>query len=128
MLIIEDDPASRDLVVRIAEHMGHAVITADNGREGIRSALAQSPDLILLDQHLPDVPGWLVAGELRAQDAFRLTPIIAVSAGTADDCSRALNAGCSDFVAKPYDLAELRAAIDFHCQRVEERDLIRRSP
>jgi DNA-binding response OmpR family regulator len=128
VLIIEDDPDSLDVVARIVQHMGHSVITADNGREGIRCVLAQSPDVILLDQHLPDVPGWVVAGELRAQEAFRLTPIIAVSAGTADDRARALDAGCSDFIAKPYDLAELRAAIDFHCQCVEERDLIRREP
>lgn len=121
VLIIEDDPASLDLVTRIVQDMGHSVITADNGRDGIRRALAQPPELILLDQHLPDVAGWIVAGKLRAQEAFRLTPIIAVSAGTADDRARALDAGCSDFIAKPYDLAELRAAIDFRCQHVEER-------
>jgi two-component system cell cycle response regulator DivK len=125
VLIIEDDSASLDLVTRIVQHMGHSVTTADNGREGIRCALAQSPDVILLDQHLPDVPGWMVAAELRAQEAFARTPIVAVSAGTTDDRARALDAGCSDFIAKPYDLAELRAAIEFHCQRVEERTLKR---
>lgn len=128
VLIIEDDPASLELVTRIVEDMGHTVITADNGREGIRRALAQSPDLILLDQHLPDVPGWIVARELRAHESFRRTPIIAVSAGTAEDRARALDAGCSDFVAKPYDFAELRAAIDFHCQRVEKGAPIGRKP
>ena len=127
VLIIEDDPASLDLVTRIVQDMGHSVITADNGREGVRRALAQSPDLILLDQHLPDVPGWIVVGELRAHEAFRRTPIIAVSAGTADDSARALEAGCSDFIAKPYDFAELRAAIDFHSERVEERAVRRDS-
>ena len=121
VLIIEDDPASLDLVTRIVQDMGHSVITAANGGDGIRHALAEPPELILLDQHLPDVPGWIVAGQLRAQEGFRDTPIIAVSAGSPDDRARALDAGCSDFIAKPYDFAELRAAIDFHCQRVEER-------
>ena len=63
---------------------------------------------------------------MRALEAYARIPIIAVSAGTDDDRARALDAGCSDFIAKPYDIAELRAAIDFHCQRVEERASIDR--
>ena len=121
MLIIEDDPASLDLVSRIAETMGHSVISAIDGTDGIRVALAQHPDIIVLDQHLPDVPGWVVARQLRAEKAFRRTPIIAVSAGGSDERARAIEAGCSDFVAKPYDLAALRAAIDLHSQRLRER-------
>lgn len=114
VLIIEDDPASRDLATRILAGIGHSVVTAANGLEGIRLAHEQRPDLVLLDLHLPDVPGWIVAAQLRADDAFRTTPIIAVSAGTSDDRANALGAGCSDFLAKPYAPAALRATVDLH--------------
>lgn len=114
VLIVEDDPGSRDLAARIVERMGHSVVTAHDGVDGLRRARAERPDLIIMDLHLPGLPGWMVAQQLRSEDSFRTTPIIAVSAGTTDDRDRAIGAGCSDFVSKPYDLALFRAPIDLH--------------
>ena len=114
VLVIEDDPASRELATRVVAHAGHSVVTAENGREGLRRALGQRPELILLDLHLPDVAGWTVARELREQEAFRATPIIALSAGSDEDRERALEAGCSGFISKPYEPAVLLAAVEQH--------------
>jgi CheY-like chemotaxis protein len=119
VLLIEDDPSSRDLAKRIIETQGHSVVTAGDGREGLRLAQADRPELIVLDLNLPDLPGWIVASQLRADEGLRDTPIIAVSAGGADDRDRAMAAGCSDFVSKPYDLGAFRAAIDLQRARLE---------
>lgn len=112
VLIIEDDPASRDLAKRIVEGLGHSVLTADAGREGLRLAHSERPDLIVLDLHLPDLPGWVVARQLREAALFHATPIIAVSAGTTEDRDRAMDAGCSAFVPKPFDLTRFRTEIE----------------
>lgn len=112
VLVIEDDLATLELTKRVIEHMGHSVLPAADGEEGIAVAQAAGPDLILVDLYLPGKPGWLVIGELRSDERFQATPIIAVSAGSAEDRNRAMGAGATAFVPKPYDPATLRAALD----------------
>ncbi len=112
VLVIEDDRATLELAKRVIEHMGHSVLPASDGEEGIAVAHSEGPDVILVDLHLPGKPGWLVIEELRSDERFRTTPIIAVSAGSAEDRKRAMAAGATAFIPKPYDPAALRAALD----------------
>jgi CheY-like chemotaxis protein len=112
VLVIEDDRATLELAQRIIEHMGHSVLPARDGDEGLAVAQGEVPDVILVDLHLPGKAGWLVIGELRSDERFRTIPIIAVSAGSAEDRDRAMAAGATAFIAKPYDPAGLRAALD----------------
>ena len=112
VLVIEDDLATLELTKRVIEHMGHSVLPAADGEEGIAVAQTAGPDMILVDLYLPGKPGWLVIGELRSDERFQTTPIIAVSAGSAEDRNRAMGAGATAFVPKPYDPATLRAALD----------------
>lgn len=112
VLVIEDDLATLELTKRVIEHMGHSVLPAADGEQGIAVAQAAGPDMILVDLYLPGKPGWLVIGELRSDQRFQATPIIAVSAGSAEDRNRAMEAGANAFVPKPYDPATLRAALD----------------
>lgn len=112
VLVIEDDRLTLELTKRVIEHMGHAVLSATDGDEGIAVAQTEVPDAILVDLYLPGKPGWLVIGELRSDERFRTTPIIAMSAGSPEDRDRAMAAGATEFFQKPYDPAALRAALD----------------
>jgi len=109
ILVIEDDEASLDLARRVVQGMGHTVMTAGDGLQGLALVRSERPDLVLLDLHLPGIDGFQVVRELR-QDKSAL-PVIAVSAGGAADQVRAMVAGCDGFVLKPYQPEELRAAI-----------------
>ncbi len=102
VLIIEDNDQNLYLMRFLLEKKGFTVADARDGREGIRSACALLPDLILLDIQLPLMDGYAVAGELRNQKALEKTPIIAVTSyAMAGDRERALGAGATDYIEKP---------------------------
>jgi CheY-like chemotaxis protein len=112
VLIVEDDEASLVLARRLIEHMGHTVLTATDGLEALATAEATRPDLLLLDLRIPKLAGLDVVRALRRDRLFETMSIIAVSADVgADDRALAISAGCDDFVAKPYQPADLRAAV-----------------
>ncbi len=112
ILVVEDDDSSLQLAKRVAEHMGHTVLTANDGVQGLALAGAEKPDLLLLDLRMPGIPGLQVVREIRSDPRLQALPIIAVSANTgSDDRADALAAGCDDFVGKPYEPEDLRAAI-----------------
>jgi CheY-like chemotaxis protein len=111
ILIVEDDDSSLDLAKRVAEGMGHTVLMASDGSEGLALARSARPDLVLLDLHMPGISGFEVARELRNDEGLRAVPIIAISAGTPVDRLDAMSAGCDDYVPKPYEFEMLRAAI-----------------
>ena len=112
ILVVEDDEPSLDIARRVAEGMGHTVLLARDGLQGLALARSERPDLVLLDLHLPGLSGVEVVRELRVDEHLRALPVIAVSAGTLVDRDNALSAGCNDFVFKPYEFTRLRAAID----------------
>jgi two-component system cell cycle response regulator DivK len=112
ILVVEDDEPSLDIARRVVEGMGHTVLTARDGVQGLALARSERPDLVLLDLHLPGLSGVEVVRELRVDEHLRALPVIAVSAGTLVDRENALSAGCNDFVFKPYEFTRLRAAID----------------
>ena len=112
ILVVEDDEASLDIARRVAERMGHTVLMARDGVQGLALARSERPDLVFLDLHLPGLSGFQVVRELRADEHLRALPVVAVSAGTLVDRENALSAGCNDFVFKPYEFTRLRAAID----------------
>jgi CheY-like chemotaxis protein len=114
ILIVDDDTASRELATRVVESMGHSALEAKDGEEGLTLARREQPDLLLLDLYMPGISGLQVVREIRADDRLHSLPVIAVSAGTAEDRLAALSAGCNEFVPKPYGLAVLRAVLDRH--------------
>jgi two-component system cell cycle response regulator DivK len=111
ILIVEDDESSLELAKRVVEDMGHAVLMASDGSQGLALARSERPDLLLLDLHMPGISGFDVARELRSDERLRAVPIIAISAGTSADRAEAMAAGCDDYVSKPYQPEDLRAAI-----------------
>jgi two-component system cell cycle response regulator DivK len=101
LLIVEDSELNRDLMVQIFEDAYDIEVAAD-GATAVVLAVSSRPDLILMDIGLPGLNGLEAASEIRA--GYADVPIIAVSAGVMPgDRERAIEAGCTDFVAKPID-------------------------
>jgi putative two-component system response regulator len=110
VLVIEDELAQRLLITRILEHEGYRVEAAADGEAGLRAVIEHSPDLVLLDLNLPRVDGYEVCRQLRADPVTATLPVIVITAHTAlDDMVAALDAGADDFLAKPFQQAELLA-------------------
>ena len=109
-LVIEDDPSTRQMLADLLPSLGHTVLLAATGREGLELAASGRPDVILLDLGLPDVPGITVIARLRE---WTDTPILVVSGSRqVRRKADALDAGADDFIDKPFDVSELRARMN----------------
>jgi CheY-like chemotaxis protein len=113
ILIIEDEANNLDVARRIVRGAGHEAITATDGLAGLEMARRDRPDAVLVDLLLPKLDGWAVTRAIREEPWAKGIPIIAVSALAMEaDRARARDAGCDDFVTKPYAPAELRAVLN----------------
>jgi two-component system cell cycle response regulator DivK len=103
ILHIEDNPSNRKAVRHILRQTDFELTEAVDGEEGVRVALESPPDLILLDIQLPKLSGYDVAQRLRADERTRHVPIVAVTSyALSGDDHKTQEAGCNDYVAKPY--------------------------
>lgn len=98
---IEDDPANRLLVRKLLTRVGHEVVEASDGVEGIRLACSVGPDLVLVDLNIPGLDGFEVTLRLRGVAELRGVPIVAITAEGDRDTSLAV--GCDGFLQKPID-------------------------
>jgi len=122
VLYIEDNISNLTLVEQILqEDPGIHLLTAMQGRIGLDLARQHAPDLILLDLHLPDMPGSEVLAELQANEATRHIPTIVLSAdATPGQLRRLLDAGAHDYITKPIDITQFyRLMEDFATDREE---------
>ena len=102
ILLIEDNEMNRDMLSRRLVKRGFQVILATDGREGIRLASSETPDVILMDMSLPEIDGWEVTRTLKASPETAAIPIIALTAhAMEEDRVAAAEAGCVAFLAKP---------------------------
>ena len=112
ILLVEDNEMNRDMLSRRLTRKGHEVLIAVNGAEGIRKAEQAVPDLVLMDLSLPEVDGWEATRRLKAIEATKQIPIIALTAhAMAGDRQRALDAGADDYDTKPVDIKRLLGKI-----------------
>jgi two-component system, cell cycle response regulator DivK len=112
ILVVEDVEFNRDLIVQLLEDE-YEVLTATDGAEGIRRAERDRPDLILMDLSLPVIDGWEAARRLKANEALRHIPIIALSAhAMTGDEAKARQSGCDDYISKPIDEDTLFAKLN----------------
>jgi signal transduction histidine kinase len=101
ILHIEDDSANRLLVRKILQPAGFDVVDAVDGVEGIRKAISEHPDLVLVDIAIPGLDGYEVTLRLRAEPQLRHVPIVAITAEGNRETSLAV--GCDGFLQKPID-------------------------
>jgi CheY-like chemotaxis protein len=112
VLVVEDDANNLDVASRIIRAAGHEALVATDGVAGLDLARVERPDAILVDLLLPRMDGWSLTRSLRTEPWAASIPIIAVSAlALPSDRARAIEAGCDDFVSKPFAPAELRAIL-----------------
>ncbi len=113
VLLVEDDPVNRVLAKRILSAHGFPFAEATNGEEALAQARARKPDVVLMDLSLPVMNGWDAVARMRQIPDLADVPVIAVTAhAMRGDREKALEAGCDDYLSKPYRPAELVAAIE----------------
>jgi len=113
ILLVEDNELNRDMLSRRLLRRGYEVVMAFDGAHGVAMAAQETPDVILMDMSLPVVDGWEAARRLKAADATRAIPVIALTAhAMAGDEARAREAGCDDFDTKPVDFARLLGKVE----------------
>jgi two-component system cell cycle response regulator DivK len=108
ILVIEDNPDNRTLIIDVLDSLDYVGLEAVNGEEGVEIAARERPDVVLLDLSLPRKDGWTAVGELKADPDLAHIPVIAMTAhAMVGDRERALKAGCDDYISKPIDLTLL---------------------
>ena len=112
ILLVEDNEMNRDMLSRRLVRNGHEVFIAIDGQQGVDMAMLQLPDLILMDMSLPVIDGWEATRQIRANDATRKIPVIALTAhAMAGDREKAMEAGCDDYDTKPVEISRLLGKI-----------------
>jgi two-component system phosphate regulon response regulator PhoB len=119
VLLVEDEPAQRELLAYNLEAEGFDVITADNGEDGLILVDENDPDLIVLDWMMPQLSGIEVCRRLKSNSKTRHIPVIMLSARAEEvDRVRGLETGADDYVVKPYSVIELMARVKAHLRRI----------
>jgi CheY-like chemotaxis protein len=119
LLIVEDNQDSRELVIKILKNRGYQIIEAVDGEEGLKKAAAEKPHIILLDISLPKMGGYEVLENLRLQEEFIHTPIIALTAhAMKGEKEKALQAGFNGYISKPIDVHKLPEQIESYIKSI----------
>jgi DNA-binding response OmpR family regulator len=109
LLLIEDDSAIRTNLLRSLRERGHAVLASHNAMDGLQTALAERPDLVVLDLGLPDLDGRELLRMLRAVSTVPV--IVATARDDEAEIVRVLDAGADDYLVKPFTAAQLDARV-----------------
>ena len=118
VLVVEDEPAQREILAYNLEAEGFRVQQADNGEEALLIVAEETPDLIVLDWMLPNVSGIEVCRRLKSRAETKAVPIIMLSARSEEtDLVRGLETGADDYMVKPYSVAELMARVRTQLRR-----------
>jgi two-component system sensor histidine kinase/response regulator len=112
ILIVDDEP---DFVSTIQHHLewaNYQTVVANNGQEGLEKAASEKPDLILLDTNMPVMNGHETLERLSKDAELKSIPVIMITAACeVDDIATASSFGVADYIAKPFDFAELKEKI-----------------
>ena len=103
ILIVEDTEDNRRILRDLLTAAGYDILEAMDGSQGVTMALAEQPDLILMDIQLPVIDGYEATRRLKADPATRRIPVVAVTSyALSGDEDKALASGCDGYVAKPF--------------------------
>lgn len=113
ILLVEDNPATIDVLTKELEFLGYDCIVAEDGKKAVDISSSQFPDLIIMDISLPKMDGLKAATLIRKNPKTQSIPILAATArALPGDREKCLEAGCDDYLAKPFTHRELGAAIE----------------
>jgi CheY-like chemotaxis protein len=108
VLLVDDSSTILMMEKMVLKQTPYQVITAGNGEEGVAKALAERPDLILMDVIMPRLGGFEACARLRQEEATKNIPIIMVTTrGEAANVEKGYESGCTDYLTKPIDALEL---------------------
>ena len=110
LLIVEDEYAMRRALEDVLAAAGYRVLSAADGQAGLERALAERPDLVLLDVMMPKLDGFTLAAELR-RVGFAAPILMLTAKGGVDDRVEGLDAGADDYLVKPFSTGELLARV-----------------
>ncbi|WP_417588167.1 phosphate regulon transcriptional regulator PhoB [Pararhodobacter oceanensis] len=119
VLLVEDEPAQREVLVYNLEAEGYAVRCAANGEAAMQMIAEAAPDLVILDWMMPLMSGIEVCRQIKSDPETRRIPVIMLSARSEEvDTVRGLETGADDYVVKPYSVNELIARVRTQLRRV----------
>ena len=111
VLVVDDDPAIRKLIVAALRRDGYEFAEASNGREALDAMRGSRPDVVVLDLMMPILSGWDVLQEREQDKALKDIPIIIVSANRDPAVATAVDKGICAFLPKPFDIGALSALV-----------------
>ena len=112
-LLAEDHPGTIEVMQQELEVLGFEVVVAQNGLEAVEMAVAEPPDVIVLDMLMPKMDGFQAAASIRQNPKTKGIPILAATAlSRPGDREKCLECGCDGYIAKPFTHKQLGAAID----------------
>ena len=108
ILVVDDEREILEMTRKRLERSGYKVLTASDGKEGIKKTVEEKPDLILLDIVMPDMDGFTMLRKLKGHSSTSLIPVIMLSAkGECDSLLKGEDFGALDYFIKPFDWQEL---------------------
>jgi CheY-like chemotaxis protein len=112
VLLVEDNPATIDVLQKELLFLGYDAVVAEDGRQAVEKAASLQPDLIIMDISLPKMDGLEATSAIRKNPGTRSIPILAATArALPGDREKCIQAGCDDYLAKPFSHRELGAAL-----------------
>ncbi len=112
VLVVEDHPDMRELLLWQLELMGFLGIPAKHGKEGVEKAKDERPSLILMDIMMPGMNGWEATRQIRSNPETHDIPIVAATALFREaDIKTCIEAGCNDCIVKPFTFQELQGKL-----------------
>src|SRR6185503_2628077 len=123
LLVVDDDEANRTMLARRLTRLGHEVALASNGRVALEQLRARPFDLLLLDIQMPEMNGYEVLEQLKADPVLRALPVIVLSASSETDrVAHCIEMGAEDYLPKPFDPVLLQARISACLEKKRLRD------
>ena len=115
ILVVEDQEDNRQIIRDMLTFTDYEIMEAETGEQALEAVGKQRPDLILMDIQLPGMDGYETTRRIKAEPAFRSIPIIAVTSyALSGEEQKAREAGCDEYVPKPYSPRKLLAKIRQH--------------
>lgn len=111
MLVVDDDPSIRKMIMAALRRDGYEFLEASNGRDALQLMRDAPPDVVVLDLMMPILSGWEVLQERQQDELLRTIPVIIVSANRDPEVATAVDKGICAFLPKPFDIGALSALV-----------------